>query len=584
MVDELNDFTIVDTPGYDDTKGYLQEIKGAFSTHDVLCSSKKEANAKILIVVRAGEIGSKRSKGVQDLLARFDSMFPNLTESEKGAVGLVITCEEMGKPVKEYINKLNRKDSTQITKKWCEYFINHPEQQFVFPAATEDMENKTFDFDDKNRLKEFIQKGQFIVPHPNLSLGKDSILYLENGFLSHTSDLLNEADKIVKCITDIYKQITKGEDLNKWSNKIKNISQMKISSPGILLDLIQNNFSDNKSKFVDSIEKLEDLDALHSFFVDVLKINDDKIDDEIKKPIDNKITKLISEFNTYKDSINKKELAERMEKAKEEAERQKQEEENRRKREVAEERRRRYEAEQESRRIREEENRRRREEENQRRREEENRRRIEAENQRMREEEKLRKKFQNDNNIIGKPVHEKTKPKLDSGKVFYIDEDEKEGICYHLTESRMFIESNSVMEDSSPYNVIRPSQKYKSKNVENTYLKFNFIRRKVKIDKLRIQNTRNDKYCLINFEVLGSNDNIKWDKLMYNHESDGTTPREAYATWYTIYHPNVDDYKLYYQYIKIEQTGPSYNCGGMHYLEIDEIEFFGKYSEPRSLK
>ncbi|KAK8895236.1 hypothetical protein M9Y10_023678 [Tritrichomonas musculus] len=392
MVDELNDFTIVDTPGYDDTKGYLQEIKGAFSTHDVLCSSKKEANAKILIVVRAGEIGSKRSKGVQDLLARFDSMFPNLTESEKNAVGLVITCEEMGKPVNEYIKKLNRKDSTQITKKWCEYFINHPEQQFVFPAATEDMENKTFDFDDKNRLKEFIQKGQFIVPHPNLSLGKDSILYLENGFLSHTSDLLNEADKIVKCITDIYKQITKGEDLNKWSNKIKNISQMKISSPGILLDLIQNNFSDNKSKFVDSIEKLEDLDALHSFFVDVLKINDDKIDDEIKKPIDNKITKLISEFNTYKDSINKKELAERMEKAKEEAERQKQEEENRRKREVAEERRRRYEAEQESRRIREEEKRRRREEENRRRREEENRRRREEENRRRREEENRRRR------------------------------------------------------------------------------------------------------------------------------------------------------------------------------------------------
>ena len=78
--------------------------------------------------------------------------------------------------------------------------------------------------------------------------------------------MLNEVDEIIKNITDIYKQITKGEDLNEWSNKIQNISQMKINNPRNLLDLIQNNFADNKNKFGRSIEKLEDLDALHPFF------------------------------------------------------------------------------------------------------------------------------------------------------------------------------------------------------------------------------------------------------------------------------------------------------------------------------
>lgn len=84
---------MADTPGFDDTKGYLQEIKGAFSTYDVLNSKKNGSKAKILIVIRASEIGSKRNKDIQALLARLNSMFPNLTESEKRAVGLVITCE-----------------------------------------------------------------------------------------------------------------------------------------------------------------------------------------------------------------------------------------------------------------------------------------------------------------------------------------------------------------------------------------------------------------------------------------------------------------------------------------------------------
>lgn len=69
---------------------------------------------------------------------------------KKKSVVLVITCEEMGKPPSSYINKLNQKDSSNITKKWCEYFLNHQEQLFTVSVVKEDMDGQTFDFEDKN--------------------------------------------------------------------------------------------------------------------------------------------------------------------------------------------------------------------------------------------------------------------------------------------------------------------------------------------------------------------------------------------------------------------------------------------------
>lgn len=137
---------------------------------------------------------------------------------------------------------------------------------------------------------------------------------MSNCFSCHVCDLLNEVDEIIKNITDINKQITKGEDLNEWSNKIPNISQMKINNPRNLLDLIQNNFADNKNKIGRSIEKLEDLDALHPFFIDVLKIDDQHIIDVIEEPINNEMTRLVSEFNTYKYYIIQQEEAKKIEK------------------------------------------------------------------------------------------------------------------------------------------------------------------------------------------------------------------------------------------------------------------------------
>lgn len=177
IADESNVLHYIDNPGFEDTKCYLQEINTVYSIHSALYTNKKGSKAKMLIVIPACDIGASRSKEIQEFLAKFDSIFPNLTESEKKAVVLVITCEEMGKPPSAYINELNQKDSSGITKKWCEYFLNHQEQLFTIPAAKEDMNGQTFDFEDKNK---FFKEDQYINPNPKLSLSEDSKFILDN--------------------------------------------------------------------------------------------------------------------------------------------------------------------------------------------------------------------------------------------------------------------------------------------------------------------------------------------------------------------------------------------------------------------
>lgn len=50
------------------------------------------------------------------------------------------------------------------------------------------------------------------------------------------------------------------------------------------------------------------------FFIDVLKIDDQHIIDVIEEPINNEMTRLVSEFNTYKYYIIQQEEAKKIEK------------------------------------------------------------------------------------------------------------------------------------------------------------------------------------------------------------------------------------------------------------------------------
>ena len=375
------------------------------------------------------------------------------------------------------------------------------------------------------------------------------------------------------CITNTYKTITDTEILNKLSTSLVNISNEKLKSPGNLKSAIENNLVGQDIGINISFEELENLNAIHSFFIDALKVSDKDIIEKIKNPIDILMNKLISELNTYKDWIKEKNNAEKIRKEKE-----KQKKEAEEKRKKLEEDKKRLEDE----RKRLEEQNRRDNEEKRRLNEEKNRleeeRRKKDEERRREEEEK--RKFKDGNTIYHNEVHDKTKPKLKKNELFYMDYEEKKGICYFLGINKILIESNSVDPNSDAYNVIRSDDVYYlSQDKENSYICFDFMRRKVRLDYMHFYDSQQNKYCLINFRVEGSNDKNNWVTLTSMENMIYGNSREAIGHFITLYQPYNEEYKCFFTYIRIVQTGQSYKTNN-YVMGIRYIEFYGDVSEP----
>ena len=563
--DSLNNLTLIDTPGLKDTKGYVQQIKNAFSIHDLFNSNNKQIKVKIILVIRAEAIDVDRSEGIQSLFDTLDEMFPNLTESDKKAFGIVFTCEIRNEIPLYYIDNLNT-DANKSTSSWCEYFKNHLDQVFILPEA-KGQDGQLFVYNDKGRLLDFVKKDQLINPKPELTLSNEAKLYLQFSFSEHINDFLQEAGKIFQIIDDLYRTSTDINELDEWSKNLHDISNIQIKSPQILKDAIEKKIVDGKRNFKNSFHRLEDLNALHSFYIYALKKGDQEIIQEIQVPIDEKINLLISKFETYKKLVVEKHEAEQKRKEEEE------------KRQYAEQKK--HEAEckrQEEERKRKEEEEKRQEAERKLQKEKEKR----IEKEREAEENRKRLKFSQENNIKIRNIHNETKLKLEKGETFHTESYELNGICHDLSSDQILITSNSVKPESDPYNILSEDDIYYSEDKSNSYICFNFLRRKVKIDSFYIFDAQDDHNCLIHFRVEGSNDANNWVTIKTVNEEDGTTPREAIGYWYTVshpYHQKEDEYKLYYKYIRFLQTGYSYNSYS-YVMAIDRIEFFGNISEP----
>lgn len=580
--DESNGLTLIDTPGLLDTKGYVQQIKNAFSVHDLFDSNNKEIKVKIILVIRAEEIGVIRSSSVQNSFDRLDEMFPKLTEEEKKAIGIVITCEIRNQNALFYINKLDN-NANESTSKWCYYFRNHLEQVFIMHEAIGE-NGQTYVYESKWPLIDFFKKNQLINPKPELSFDDNAKLYLRGGFSNHIFDFLQEAGKIFQKIDDIYQALIDINELNKWSQNLLNFSKNQFKSPDILKKAIDQNISDGKSNFKREFERLDDLNALHAFYVDALKINDLEINERIKDPMDKKINKLISKFNAHKKLVIEKQDAERKRQDEErkrlEAENKKQEAEHKKEeaeRKRQDEERKRIEAE----RKREEAERKRQEAE--RKMQEEKLKRIEKEKEV--EENRKRLQFSQENNIKIKQLNNRIKALLGKDDIITIDSDDKKGICQNLTSDQILITSNSIRPGSNPENVIYDGSNYYSEDKVNSYICFNFLRRKVKIDYFIIFHAQYNKNCLIHYRIEGSNDASNWVTILTVNDNRNRNDPNLNGNLYPIQHPyhqKEDEYKLYFKYIRIIQTGYSYDSYS-YVIGINNIEFFGNISEPIDL-
>lgn len=436
------------------------------------------------------------------------------------------------------------------------------------------MVGKTYTFNDKEKLMNFITKDKLINPKPNLTLSDDARRYLQIGFLDHIKAFLDETEKIIHIITEYYKKITDINRINKLYSNLTCIKNEAIKSPCEMKSAIEKYLIQQESDFKMSFEDLENLNALHSFFVDTLKVGNADIVEKIQNPIDSIMNNLLSELNLYKDWIkekkNKEEIEAKRIKEQKEAE-------EKRKRLEAEKKRLEDEKKRDQERRRQEDERRRKEDAK--RRQEDERRRREEEKRRQVEEEK--RKFKQENNIYHKEVHDATKPKLSKGELFYMDEEEKHGICYFLGLSKIIVESNSVSSGSDPDNVLLSDDVYYlSQNKKDSYISFNFMRRKVRLDYIYFTDYTRNCNCLVNYKFEGSNDGSNWTWLNSITNDVDSRSREAVGHFVKCYQPDDEEYKCYFKYIRIIQTGKSYGGSSDYVFGIRQVEFFSEVSEP----
>ena len=184
VIEDVNDdMTYVEIPELQHSIGYDHDIFRAFGIHYLLKTCKNVIKAKILLVIKADEINCAICRDVDCLFQNIDEMFPHLNDSEKKAIGVIITCASAHKKPSDYLSELSR-NAEFSTRKWCEYFINHQEQTFVVTKPSKSMVGQLFDFEDRTRLLSFIKKDQLINPTPKKVFCNDGIDDKINKFIS----------------------------------------------------------------------------------------------------------------------------------------------------------------------------------------------------------------------------------------------------------------------------------------------------------------------------------------------------------------------------------------------------------------
>lgn len=87
-------------------------------------------------------------------------MFPNPNELKDG-IGLIITQDDPDLTGIDHIDYLEDDAPFELAK-WCSFFTNNPDHIFTFPKALEKDIDNIYDFDDHQRLIDFVTKDYLV--------------------------------------------------------------------------------------------------------------------------------------------------------------------------------------------------------------------------------------------------------------------------------------------------------------------------------------------------------------------------------------------------------------------------------------
>lgn len=280
MVDLKSKIIIADCPGFQDTKGLNQEIINAFAIDYLLDSiTNKKNRLKILLVVSSGEIEATRAQLVLQNFERIEEMFRNRSELEKG-IGIVFTKTDQDADPIDLIDELSY-ESEKVVEEWCNFFKENPEKIFILPKPLKEDIDKEYEFDDKERLVDFIKKDQ-IDPNHVIALSKDAKIILNQVRLKRNKHTDKRMSKMFDTIEGLFRNETDLVELNKWSAMLQKFMQDEVKGVNDLIAMIQTHLP-NSGVFSEYVDDLRDFEVFDSFLNKIFPGKTTKISQKFKE-------------------------------------------------------------------------------------------------------------------------------------------------------------------------------------------------------------------------------------------------------------------------------------------------------------
>ena len=177
---------------------------------------------------------------------------------------------------------------------------------FLFKKPSRANVDKPYEFDDKEKLINFIKSGPITNPITKISLSNEAISQLKNLRLTYNNEDKNNFNNILrKMKEEIKPKLEKEESIESAYSILKNIENSTFNNLDDLESVIYSNFDRSQiSIYINNIRKHEKIDEFNE---KVLGKNENKLslNGEIKNWADKRFDDVISEIKNNRSNHNK---------------------------------------------------------------------------------------------------------------------------------------------------------------------------------------------------------------------------------------------------------------------------------------
>lgn len=300
------EMVFIDCAGFEDTKGFEQELINAFAYNSLFENKTGTQNKfKILLVTSDPEIEAGRGQVIEKSINRLESLFPDHNQL-KNAIGLVITKSD---PEIDYIEMLEDGASPKL-REWCDHFRKNSEKVFIFPKPGRNDLGKQFDFNDHERLNAFLKTNFMINPAHAISLNENSKLIVRNLKMVHLQNTSNKIRDLCNKINEQYRKESSKVEVGKWIDIMYELANKKINNANDFAKVIMNYFPKNEM-YQQYFNSLAEFECFDSFIYQVLGENTNK-DSCLSDAISNWTMQAIIELQKNKEHLIETELQKNM--------------------------------------------------------------------------------------------------------------------------------------------------------------------------------------------------------------------------------------------------------------------------------